>query len=104
MGPGCPPEGGKDGNGCSFRGPYETTSKQTGETYVIHTLEWSGDRALAKARAWHAAAVAGGWLHLHEKGPILELLVGWADCANLPLQQRKVEALRIERALRAHHA
>lgn len=101
---GCPPEGGNSGDGCAFYDPYETTNKETGVTYTIHTLEWSGARALAKARAWHAAAVAGGWVHLHEKRRNLELLIEWADCASLPLQQRKAEALRIERALREIHA
>ena len=31
-------------------------------------------------------------------------IIEWADCAGLPLQQRKAEALRIERALREIHA
>lgn len=101
---GCSRGGGNDGDSCSFYGPYFKGQGKDGNPYTAHKVTWTGARALAKARAWHAAALAGGWIDLHEKGKILELLIEWEGCAGLPLRERKAAALRIEIAIRAIHA
>lgn len=102
---GAPQAGGTGPTGCSFYGPTPNGFKQDGSPNFFYSIQWRGEPALAKLRAWRQAIVAGGveW-QLTEKHAQVDKLLELDQFRNSSLMVRKQQALRIERELRAMHA